>query len=493
MNSRRFLGGALFALAAVALTFPGAAAAHPLGNFTVNHYSRLEVGADQVKLRYVLDMAEIPTFQEMSSVDTDRNGTVSQQEQSAYIDKQAASLRRDLRLTLNGSPVDLTRSAADLTFPAGQGGLQTLRLVMDFTAPVPAGARPVRGSYLDNTYPDRIGWIETIVQPTNGAGLQETTAPDKDQTNELRNYPDDLLASPLSRRDATFAFQPGAASSAIPVLDPVRDTAGRATDAFAALISTEELGPGVIALSLLLALGLGAMHAMSPGHGKTIVGAYLVGTRGTAKHALFLGSTVTITHTIGVFILGFITLFLSQYILPERLYPWLELISGLLVIGIGISLFGSRLAGALKRRPGLPTHDEHSHDDADPGLVHSHGGVEHSHVPPGANGKPFSWRSLLALGISGGLLPCPSALVVMLSAISLHRVAFGLVLILAFSIGLAGVLTGIGLLLVYAGKFFNRIPTQGRLIRLVPVASAAVIVLAGIAITAAALPATKLM
>jgi ABC-type nickel/cobalt efflux system permease component RcnA len=281
------------------------------------------------------------------------------------------------------------------------------------------------------------------------------------------------------------------------------------------------------------------MHAMSPGHGKTIVGAYLVGSRGTAKHALFLGSTVTITHTIGVFALGFVTLFLSQYILPERLYPFLEMISGLLVIAIGVSLFGSRLRGAFRGRTGQQSnHEECAHEDGRveqtkreqrdhlahsnvatvaagsaggrrtslavldhpghthdglTGLTHSHGGREHSHLPPGANGKPIGWRSLLALGISGGLLPCPSALVVMLSAISLHRVAFGLLLILAFSIGLAGVLSGIGLLLVYAGKIFNRIPTHGRLIRLVPVASAAVIVLAGIAITAAALPQTRLM
>ena len=184
--------------------------------------------------------------------------------------------------------------------------------------------------------------------------------------------------------------------------------------------------------ALLVAAALGALHAMSPGHSKTIVGAYLVGTRGTAKHALFLGTTVTITHTVGVFVLGFITLFLSQYILPERLYPWLEMISGLLLIGIGVSLFGSRLRGALKCRSGQPgDYGEHTHEhqgvehaeheqsdhaahltaghdqDGISGIVHSHGGVEHSHLPPSANGKAIGSRSLLAPGISGVCCPVP--------------------------------------------------------------------------------------
>ena len=108
-------------------------------------------------------------------------------------------------------------------------------------------------------------------------------------------------------------------------------------------------------------------------------------------------------------------------------------------------------------------------------------------MPPGADGRPVSWRSLLALGISGGLLPCPSALVVLLSAIALHRVAFGMLLIVAFSLGLAGVLTGIGLLLVYARRLFERVPTDGRLLRALPVASAMFVTAAGFAIAYGAL------
>jgi ABC-type nickel/cobalt efflux system permease component RcnA len=257
------------------------------------------------------------------------------------------------------------------------------------------------------------------------------------------------------------------------------------------------------------ALVLGALHALSPGHGKTVVAAYLVGSRGTARHALFLGATVTATHTAGVYALGLVTLLLSEYVLPERLYPILEVASGLLVVGIGGWLFASRVRDALARSnapvpalvsvPGhsyTPTFGSRRHDHAHnhghghvQELVHSHGGSTHSHRPPGADGRPVTWRSLLALGVSGGLLPCPSALVVLLSAIALHRVAFGLLLIVAFSLGLAGVLVGIGLVVVYAQGVLGRVGVGGGLAtRLLPLASAFLIMVAGLVITVQAVP-----
>jgi ABC-type nickel/cobalt efflux system permease component RcnA len=204
-------------------------------------------------------------------------------------------------------------------------------------------------------------------------------------------------------------------------------------------------------------------HALSPGHGKTIVAAYLVGQRGTPLHAAALGLIVTVTHTIGVFALGLITLALSQLIVPEQLYPWLNLVSGLLVVAIGAAVFRSR----------------YRHQRA-----HSHGHHHHHHHEHGAPGR----RSLVAVGISGGLLPCPSALVVLLAAISLHRVAFGMLLIVAFSAGLALSITGIGLVAVFAKRLFRRASFEGRLVRLLPAASALVILAAGLAMTVRALP-----
>lgn len=235
----------------------------------------------------------------------------------------------------------------------------------------------------------------------------------------------------------------------------------------------------------------GAMHAMSPGHGKTIVGAYLVGARATAQHAVFLGLTTTITHTIGVFALGLVTLFASQYILPEQVYPWLSFLSGLMVIAIGLNLFISRMGRVQLPRRSHEAHshadDHHHHHHHHHGDEHEHSHGDHSHLPPGTDGARVTWRSLLALGISGGLVPCPSALVVLLSAISLGRIGFGLVLVLAFSLGLAGVLTVLGLLLVRSKRLFEKLPTQMRLVKVLPAVSALFVALLGLGITAQAL------
>ena len=235
------------------------------------------------------------------------------------------------------------------------------------------------------------------------------------------------------------------------------------------LIATRTpLNPGFVVTALLVAAGLGALHALSPGHGKTIVGAYLIGTRGTARHAVFLGLVVTATHTIGVYLLGLVMLVARASVMPERLFPWISVASGLVVLAVGVSLATSRAKAAFAGR-----HDHHHHGHPHDHHHHEHGGV--------------GWRNLVALGVSGGLLPCPSALVVMLGAIALGRIAFGLLLIVAFSAGLAAVLTGVGLMLVYARRQFERLPLDGRLARLAPVASALVISAAGLAIVAEAL------
>jgi nickel/cobalt transporter (NicO) family protein len=239
-----------------------------------------------------------------------------------------------------------------------------------------------------------------------------------------------------------------------------------ADSGFAQLVGREHLGFWVVLASLAAALFWGAAHALSPGHGKSIVTAYLVGRRGTPWHAALLGLIVTATHTVGVFTLGLVTLALSQFVVPDQLYPWLNLASGLLVVSIGVSVFGSRWRHARAHSRGHHHHHHHHHDEED--------------AP--------SFRSLFAVGVSGGLLPCPSALVVLLAAISLHRVAFGLLLILAFSAGLALSITGIGLAAVLARTAFRRMSFEGRLVRLLPAVSAVVILAAGLAMTVRAVP-----
>src|SRR5262249_45062533 len=309
-----------------------------------------------------------------------------------------------------------------------------------------------------------------------------------DRSQALRAYPIDQLQSPPQVREARFTVAPavGVASPAAAAGDGARVGSTRFADRLTELVATDApLSSGLVLTSLLVAAPVGALHALSPGHGKTVVGAYLVGARGTARHALFLGVVVTATHTIGVYLLGLVTLTASRYVMPERLFPWLSGLSGLMVLGIGASLVVSRLADAGGHGP--HGHDHH-HDPPDAQHDRAHGG--HSQGPGHVHAMPdgrIGWRSLLALGVSGGVLPCPSALVVMLGAIALGRIAFGLALIVAFSAGLAAVLTGIGLALVYARGFFERLPLHGRLARYVPVASAIVISMAGLAIVAEAL------
>jgi ABC-type nickel/cobalt efflux system permease component RcnA len=227
---------------------------------------------------------------------------------------------------------------------------------------------------------------------------------------------------------------------------------------------TRDLGVTGILLALALALFWGAAHALGPGHGKSIVAAYLIGQRGTVRHAAYLGGIVTVTHTAGVFALGAVTLLLSEFIVPEDLYPWLNLVAGLMVVAIGVAVLRARLSHRRAHKHGHHHHHDHDHD---------HG---------------LSMRSLLAVGVSGGLLPCPSALVVLLAAISLHRTAFGLALVLAFSIGLAITITAIGLVAVLAKGVFRRKSFDGRLVRALPAVSAVAILIAGLLMTVRALP-----
>jgi len=249
-----------------------------------------------------------------------------------------------------------------------------------------------------------------------------------------------------------------------PVLVPNRQATPR--NAFTDLMTHKEISFGFALVAALIAAGLGALHALEPGHGKTIVAAYLVGSKGTARHALALGLIVTASHTAGVYLLGGVTLYAQKYIMPDRLYPYLSVISGILIAGMGLYIL-------LKRFMGDDFDDSHGHG---PG-GHSHGAFLRE------AGERISKRRLAILGITGGIVPCPAALVVLLSAVALHRVGFGLFLIVAFSLGLAVVLIGMGLVAVYAGKLMAKVPVEGRMIRMwMPAASAAMITVLGVTI-----------
>jgi ABC-type nickel/cobalt efflux system permease component RcnA len=465
----------LLALAVCALAVVASAQAHPLGNFTINRYSRIEPSGNRVYVLYVLDMAEIPTFQAKPDVEAEG--------ESVYATRTAATIGRHLDLTVGGRRVALLPLRHVLAFPPGQAGLHTTRLEIVFrSAPLPAGSDSV--TYRDRNYADRIGWKEIVVQAGAGAKVSGASAPAKSISDELLSYPKNLLQSPLDVTSATLRLVPGAGAGVAPALRDRKTLEQRvgvravADSGFAALIAHDKLTAWFVVASLFVAFFWGAAHAFSPGHGKSIVAAYLVGSRGTPRHAALLGLTVTVTHTIGVFALGLITLSLSQFIVPDQLYPWLNLVSALLIVGVGVSVLQWRLREW--RRPNAHGHDHHHHGHSH---SHSHGrGQSHSHDPA------LSMRRLLGVGISGGIIPCPTALVVLLAAISLHRVGYGLVLILAFSVGLAAAMTGIGLVAVTAKRVFKRVDFERGIVRLLPAVSALVVLGLGLAMTVRALP-----
>jgi ABC-type nickel/cobalt efflux system permease component RcnA len=504
-------------------------AAHPLGNFSISQYSALRIGKDQIEIRYVIDMAEIPTFQEMQEA-----GLVPTASDAGanYLLRKVESLREELRLIVNGRNIALRTEAREILFSEGAGGLPTMKIGAVFKGKFDAAAdAPYELSYRDGNFPGRAGWKEMIAGAENGMALVESSVPAKDQSAQLSDYPNDLLNAPPQVLEArlsfaasravvkpksemrAFAWPPqsidaGVSDGNAPAVPVAVITAPRASeaaessiaepasalrpnrqspskDSLTELIATKQLNWSVILFALLVAAALGAFHALEPGHGKTLVAAYLIGSRGTAKHALLLGLIVTAAHTAAVYLLGGVVLCASEYVVPEKLYPWLGFASGAMITVLGILLFLRRLRmkDAAHHHHGHHNHD-HSHH-SEPAQAHA---LHHAHGHSHDHHSAVSLRELFTLGISGGIVPCPAALVVLLGAVSLHRIGFGLLLIGAFSLGLAAVLIAIGLLMVYAGRAMSRFHGNGRLItRWLPITSSAFIFLAGVALTLRAL------
>jgi ABC-type nickel/cobalt efflux system permease component RcnA len=432
---------------------PKQTAAHPMGNFSINHYARIRVGAEKTAVQYILDFAEIPTYQ-LGGLHTDE-----------WV--------ANLSLRIGGENQPLSLEHVDSQKLPGAGGLPTLRVVFDLASR--GIAFNERIDFADTNFPDRLGWKEIVVESDGTVAFPDGNPFTKDLSNALTSYPSDLLSSPpnidhLSIR-VSSGFENASTNPKSEIRIPNSQSGSSAWgtlqkgDRLSQILVQQDLPLNLVLLGCLIAFCLGSFHALSPGHGKTIVAAYLVGNRGTAKHAVFLGAVVTFTHTIGVFLLGLLTLFASRYIVPETLYPWMGFLSGMMVLVIGLNLFRQRFAGL------------HHHDHTG---NHDHG---HSHAVP----EKITASNLLALGVSGGIVPCPSALVVLLSAIALHRIEAGLLFIVAFSAGLASVLVGIGILVVRAGGWLSRFSAADTIARNMPVVSAAVISALGLGIAAESL------
>jgi ABC-type nickel/cobalt efflux system permease component RcnA len=510
------------------LLLPAIAAAHPLGNFTINHYAGIRVEVDHILLDVVIDRAEIPTFQARQDFDLDADGSVSDDEIEAGRVATCHELARSLDLSLGGIRQDLQLREAGLSFPLGAGGLSTMREVCLFEAPLskPIGVTPAAISFTDTSFAERLGWREIVVQGSDvtlRGGAAGTPRPES-VSDRLRTYPPDMVARPLA--DRSIAVEAVAGGTPLPVLQvpdaqpvpgavmaaptpgilppaphvsplpiasavPAAVPGGVTSGELPGIFRTADLSPLIVLVALATAAGLGAGHALTPGHGKTLMAAYLVGSRGSARHALALGVSVSASHTVGILVLAAVIVAATDVVAPDVVVRWAPVVAAISIVMIG----GWMLVGEVRRRRGASyVHGAPGHDHARP-LDHAHlhdHAHPHDHRHHAAPGATFTWRGLFLLGLAGGLIPSTSALLILLGSIAAGRPAFGFVLVVAFGLGMAAVMAGVGLALVAARDRFDRVQAVGGLGRLseaVPLVASVIVLGFGVFLTAQALTA----
>jgi ABC-type nickel/cobalt efflux system permease component RcnA len=446
----------------------GAASAprHPVGNETINQSVNLRVQPDHVLIDYVLDVAELPAYslckQQFGSEGCNPEPGQASRMAREECDYDAGLMRLELP---DGRKPVFRPTASAVVFLAGSGGLSTLRLTCAFVTDVDLHGETLL-RFSNDAYFDTIG-VREVNAVGDGATLVQTDVGSVSPTQRLTTFPTSVLRDPPDVREARLLVRPGG-----PRLAGTTTTAqgnggatrieGGRVDAlsrsFTGLVDHRRLTALFAVGALLVAIGLGAAHAVAPGHGKTMMAAYLVAEQGTLRQAAAVGLTVTATHTVGVLVLG-VVLSASTAVAPSQLYPWLGLASGLLVVAVG--------AGLVRRAWRSHAHahgDSHHHqgDRAGTGShdQHSHGDTHHPH--PHDQAALPRLRSLLGMGIAGGLAPSPSAVVVLLGGIAIGRPWFGVLLVIAYGMGMALTLTAAGFALV---RVRDAVARRGRSIR----------------------------
>lgn len=442
MRSSHSLSG--IALTFFVFAFSSAALCHPMGNSSINHYSGIEVSPSEIKVDFILDMAELPSYQEMvRRVDKDGDLEISAEEKKAFLPVIVPELARELSLQLNGRPMNLQVTRRSIHVGVGVGYLTLLTIYVELRSEVPRNLIKAQNvvHYEDNSHKRTVGWKEIFVQAWGGAKILKSSVKSKLRSRRLSDYPEEFLMSPPTDAEVTFTY--AVASEAPPRMatpprlerrGPPKTVLERAADRLIALIKAERPSPWVVASAFLLAVLMGGKHALTPGHGKVLVAAYLVGTRGTISHAITLGLVATLTHTLAIFVLAV----LAATVLPGRVIPWVAVAAGLLVATMGITMLVRRLPVLLRGERHGREHS-HTHDPTD-----SH---HHPHHHP--SGNVSRWQ-LLSVGMIGGMVPCPGALILLLSALALHKAKYGIVLVACYSLGLGIVLTMIAVLAVAA-------------------------------------------
>lgn len=506
MNVRRPCAVAatvLTAAVALALGPAAAASAHPLGNFTVNRYDGLVAAPGTLRVDHVEDLAEIPATQ--ARPDIERLGL------TAWARQRCEKAARGSRVTVDGRASALTAAGSRALLRPGQAGLDTLRVECRLTAPLPAKGVVSLG-FRGAGASSGPGWRE-ITARGDRMTLTSSDVPASSVSRELTCYPKELLSSPADTSVASLRVAPGGPALAAGRRDAPAATvlprgADRWTRALDRLVARRHLTLGFAALALVVAVGLGALHALAPGHGKTVMAATAAarGGRARLKDVLPLAASVTVTHTLGVVALGLLVTAGSAA--APSVIAWLGLASGLLVTLAGANL----LRRAWRNRhhghghehphthpdPHADTHSHHEHPHPHPGTRHEHPHEhthEHPHVPHTHGGVPHTHptaptlRGTLLLGFAGGMVPSPSAVVVLVGAAALGKAWFGLLLVVAYGLGLALTLTAAGFAVVRAGGVMSRVlerrprgsagPVVALVRRVAPLGSACVVVALG--------------
>lgn len=447
---------------------PATALAHPLDEVLQGTY--LTLSPQQIEVELDITPGVLVAPQVLSQLDPNGDGEIVETEAQAY----AAVVLRGLHLAVDGQPLTLALSRVEKpTVLSVQAGYGLTRIFA--TAALPESATGSSELTYRNDYQPAKSAYQVNAFVDSGAAVS-LGAPQRDSIQQSMSMAYTIGdGAPITTGDA-------------PTASPA-DVTGQAQRLLAVLAAPVN-SPWQLTLALGLAVLLGGLHALTPGHGKTLVAAYLVGSRGTVRHAVFLGAIVTVTHTASVIAIGILALVASQYVVPQVLVPLLTIVSGAMVVVLGVRLIAQRWSALRGQHADSASHsdghhDPHPHSHSQPGghgYYHDHGdGHVHAHLPPADGIRP---GNLVALGISGGMVPCPEALGIMIVAIGLNQVLLGLGLIVSFSFGLAAVLMAIGILLVRARPLVERVAgSGGRWSTLLPLGSAVIVTVLGVGIT----------
>lgn len=509
---RLMAAGVLMAAVALVVLPTGSAEAHPLGNFTVNRYDGLVITPGTLRVDHVEDLAEIPSAQAKPEIDRDGDDTLSARELGAWAARRCASAAEGARLTVDGRRVPVRDGRAQARRRPGQAGLPTLRVECGLTAALGHGERATV-AYRPQDIGTGPGWREVTAQGDRMT-LTDTDVPKTSASHRLTRYPAGQLSSPPDQRSAALRVTAGGPALAATVESGRDDAIGssvlprgvdRWTQALTSMVARHDITLGFALTAFATAVLLGAMHALAPGHGKTMMAAAAAaGGRSALRDVLALGASVTVTHTLGVFALGLLVTAGSAA--APSVISWLGIASGVLVAVAGAGLLRKALRRHRQARAQHHGHDHghdhahgHAHGDAhgdahDHDHSHAHG---HAHTHDHGDGHThthevrLTLRGTLLLGFAGGMVPSPSAVIVLVGAAALGQAWFGFVLVVAYGLGLALTLTLAGFAAVRLGvrateRLAARKASGGRIDRLLgavrrasPVGTAAVVLALG--------------